>query len=151
MSGSISIGSKPRTEGRFLAVKSRQRGETLVEFSLVFVVYLLLVLGLMEFGRLLWTQHTLAHATRQAARYAIVRGSMHKTPATAAQIKQVLAKHALGLEVEENAQVTWTPDNNPGDVIEIQGHYNFQPVTGGFLIPGGAIPLRTTTTMVIVN
>ena len=75
-----------------------------------------------------------------------------KQSVTADQIKQVLADHAIGLNKQHllaNTDVTWIPDNNPGDVVQIQAQYNFQSVTGSLVISG--IPLRTTTRMVIVN
>ena len=131
---------------------NRRGGHAILEFSLVFMLFLVLVLGLMEFGRALWTQQTIAHAARQAGRYATVRGAAHKTPATAAQIKQVLANQAIGLNQQQllaNTAVTWTPGNNPGDVVQIQVQYDFQPISGSLVI--SSIPLRSTTRMVIVN
>ena len=84
-------------EQRLVLWKRRRRGATMVEFSLVFVLFLTMVLGLMEFGQWIWAHHTLAHATRQAVRYAIVHGSESDAPAYPAKIKQVLSDQALGL------------------------------------------------------
>lgn len=58
-----------RTSPRGLHARSR-RGQALVEFSLVFPIMLTIVLGIVEFGRLLVTYSSVATASRDAARYA---------------------------------------------------------------------------------
>ena len=45
---------------------TRQRGATIVEFSLVFLLFVVILVALMEFGRAMWTYAMIAHATRQA-------------------------------------------------------------------------------------
>lgn len=52
--------------------KQRQRGITTVEFSLVGTVLFVVLFGLIEFGRLLFTWNVLDEATRRAARLAVV-------------------------------------------------------------------------------
>lgn len=56
---------------RQTAKKSGQRGATLVEFSIGASVFLLVMFGVIEFGRALWVHNALADAARRAARYAI--------------------------------------------------------------------------------
>lgn len=50
------------------------RGQGLVEFALVIPVFLLLVLGVIEFGRLMVTYSSISTASRDAVRYAISVG-----------------------------------------------------------------------------
>lgn len=50
-----------------------QRGAALVEFALVAAVFLTVLFGIVEFGRLLWTHNALTDATRRGARYATLR------------------------------------------------------------------------------
>ncbi len=50
----------------------RQQGMTTVEFSIVGMVLFLVLFGLIEFGRLLFTWNVLDEATRRAARLAAV-------------------------------------------------------------------------------
>jgi TadE-like protein len=59
--------------------KSDQRGATLVEFAIGATVFLMVMFGVIEFGRLLWTHNALADAARRAARYAV-----HKPASTPA-------------------------------------------------------------------
>jgi Flp pilus assembly protein TadG len=51
--------------------KSRERGATLVEFSIGASVFLLVMFAVIEFGRALWVHNALADAARRAARYAV--------------------------------------------------------------------------------
>lgn len=47
---------------------SDHAGAAAVEFALVVPVFLLMLIGIMEFGRLLWTQNALHYAVEEAAR-----------------------------------------------------------------------------------
>ncbi len=49
-----------------------QRGAALVEFSIVFMVFFVLILAIIEFSLVVYDASRLAEATRAAARYAIV-------------------------------------------------------------------------------
>jgi Flp pilus assembly protein TadG len=53
-------------------MRRRQRGTTVVEFSIVGVLLFILLFGVVEFGRLLSTFVTLGESTRRAARLATV-------------------------------------------------------------------------------
>jgi Flp pilus assembly protein TadG len=49
-----------------------RRGTTVIEVAIVFPVLVLMLLGIIEFGRALWTQNSLQYAVEQAARCASV-------------------------------------------------------------------------------
>lgn len=51
--------------------RSRERGATLVEFSIGASVFLMAMFAVIEFGRALWVHNALADAARRAARYAV--------------------------------------------------------------------------------
>lgn len=51
----------------------RQRGSAAVEFALIAIVFFTLLLGIIEFGRLLYLLNTVQEVTRKAAREAVVR------------------------------------------------------------------------------
>jgi len=53
-------------------MKKYQAGVTAVEFALVAVVFLTVVLGIMDFGRILFTWNAVAEATRLGARVSVV-------------------------------------------------------------------------------
>jgi hypothetical protein len=48
------------------------RGNTIVEFALVLPIFILLVIGIVEFGYYFFVQHTLQYATREGMRLALV-------------------------------------------------------------------------------
>ncbi len=60
------------------------RGVAAVEFALIVLPLLLMVLGIIDGGRMLWTQNSLQYAVEQAARCAVVNSKT--TCSTAAQI-----------------------------------------------------------------
>lgn len=49
--------------------QDQRRGSTIVEFSLAFTAFIMLLMGMMEFGRAVWTFSTLSHAVSQGDRY----------------------------------------------------------------------------------
>jgi Flp pilus assembly protein TadG len=79
-------------------------GQSLVEFALIGPVFLLLVFGIIEGGRLLWTFHTLSNAAKEGARYTTVRGSgstLPDAPATGASIKSYVLTKSTGLNGDD--------------------------------------------------
>ena len=56
-------------------MKHSQRGASMVEFTIVATALLLVMFGILEFGRVMYTYHTVSNAARIGARWAMVRGS----------------------------------------------------------------------------
>jgi hypothetical protein len=52
--------------------KKKERGASLVEFSIAATVFLMVMFAVVEFGRALWTHNALADAARKGARYAVL-------------------------------------------------------------------------------
>ena len=55
--------------------RGRDRAQSLVEFALVIPLFLLLMLGLIDFGRLLFSYISLANGAREMARVVAITGS----------------------------------------------------------------------------
>ena len=53
--------------------RRRERGAAAVEFAIVAMLFFTVVLGIMEFGRILYVWNTVQEVTRRAAREAVVR------------------------------------------------------------------------------
>ncbi|MEX0710415.1 MAG: TadE family protein [Chloroflexota bacterium] len=67
---------------RMSADRVRQRGQSLVEFALVFPIFILLVFGLIDMGRYAYVNSTISQAAREGARVAAVEAFwMGKTDA----------------------------------------------------------------------
>lgn len=60
------------SERRTSFARHRARGATAVEFAIVVAVFLLLVLGMVDFGRWLFAVNSAMEATREGARVAVV-------------------------------------------------------------------------------
>lgn len=80
----------------------RQRGATLVEFSLVLIVFLMFLLGVLDFARLLYTWNVTNEATRAGARYAVVC-------ATPADSSRILAAMQQRVPQIATIDVAWEP------------------------------------------
>lgn len=85
----LKIGLWRRIEGFSLC----DRGAAMVEFGLVGPALLVLILGVLEVGRLTYTQAALSYAAQEATRFAIVREGL----VTANQIETFAAGQLLGL------------------------------------------------------
>jgi TadE-like protein len=59
---------------------AKPRGQAMVEFALVFPIFILLMVGMFDLGRVIWVNDTLATAAREAARFAIVHGAKSLCP-----------------------------------------------------------------------
>lgn len=86
------------------AVKLRQAGATAVEFALVLLLFLMFVLGIVDFARLLYTWNAAAEVTRAGARYAAVCDDTTKQAAVLAKMQQLLPQIA-------SVSVVWTPSS----------------------------------------
>src|SRR6187402_3204985 len=61
-------------------VGARGRGQALTEFAVVLPVFLLLVFGIIDLGRVIWGLDNVANAAREGARYASVHGTAKFVP-----------------------------------------------------------------------
>ena len=60
---------------------AREEGaQAIAEFALMLPLILLIVTGLFDLARAVWQENTLAFATREGSRYAIVHGSASTAP-----------------------------------------------------------------------
>src|ERR1700741_3141662 len=66
--------------------KRGERGSTMAELTIVAIVFFMLIIGIIEFGRLLYTHNALTDATRRGARYAV----LHNSASTACVAKVVV-------------------------------------------------------------
>jgi hypothetical protein len=81
--------------------KRRGSGQALVEFAMVMPVFMLLLFGLLDFGRVVFAQNTVSQAAREASRYASLEPSTSKYAA----IRQAAIRMAPGLGLSD-ADVT---------------------------------------------
>jgi len=156
-------GRRGSLRGGNAATSPRRRawrsGATMIEFSLVFLVFLVLVVGLMEVGRAVWTYTTIAHATRRGVRYAAMHGSNNPVldgsdnDVTDAEIANRVKANVIGMDTTKIvvSPPVWTPDRSRGSVVELTVTYPFELVTGSFILSQQSLDLSSTTRMLVAN
>jgi Flp pilus assembly protein TadG len=87
-------------------MSERQRGQSLVEFAIVLPVIFMIILGLFDLGRAVFTYNTLAQAARQANRTAIVDQNTDRVKAMA-----IAAAPTIGLR-SSNVSVCFKTENS---------------------------------------
>lgn len=115
-----------------------QRGEhgaVALEFALLLPVLLLFLMGIVEFGRALWTRSILQFAVEEASRYAIA----HST-ASSATIVAYAQGQVVGVPL---ADVAITVVSSAADVT-VTASTNFQFV-GPDLLPFGPLTLTASS------
>ncbi|MCP8969322.1 TadE/TadG family type IV pilus assembly protein [Ectobacillus ponti] len=119
----------------------KESGQSLVEFALVLPVLVLLIFGIIDFGRVLHTYLTLDHAGREAARAA----SIGKTDA---DVKSVADANAAGLTASKlTVSISPSGTKKTGDSVEITLTYPIDfltPVVGEVV---GSFYLKDKTVM----
>ena len=84
-----------------------QRGSTVIEVALLMGPFLLLLVGIMEFGMYYFHQHTLQYATREGMRLATVGGQLKDEEGElmdrkASIIKAIKDKASVAINIDEN-------------------------------------------------
>lgn len=127
--------------------KPSQKGSALVESALITLVFLVMILGIVDFGRMVWIYTQVAHGAREASRYAMVRGSATGNAATVAQIQAVVTNSAVLDTANTHTAVTFNPDQSSGSTVSVAVTYTFNFL--GPYIPIGSVPLMSTSQMII--
>ena len=84
-------------------MKTNESGASTVEFALVLIFFLTFFLGLMDFGRMLWTWNAASEATRWGARISVV---CNKATASEAFVLSKMQKFLPQLTAS-NLKVEW--------------------------------------------
>jgi Flp pilus assembly protein TadG len=130
-------------------------GSGLVEYAIVFVLFMTMILGIVDFGRALYTYHFLSNVTRDATRWAAVNGAdcgpppngdnscngqgyMDTRPATEPDVQTYVTNHTPpGIDTTKlTTTVTWPVStdspaicaktpNAPGCTVQVQTSYVF--------------------------
>ena len=128
----------------------KRRGSTMLEPALVTSLFLTLLMGIADFGRMGFACNSIAFAAHRAARWASTRGSASGHAATVAAVQADALANVTALD---NAQltvgVTWSPNNNPGSTVQVQLTYNFQTL----LIPisSKTLTLKSTSAQIVIQ
>ena len=120
------------------------RGQSLVEFALVVPIFLVLLFGMVEFGRAWMTKNILTGAAREAVRiYAVIP---YDNVVAKSRADNVLTSAGL-----DPGRWTISIYTDPADdtIMRTDVTYNFPVIIVGLIpgLPSNNIPLATSTTM----
>jgi len=150
-----------------------ETGSSLVEIALSLTLLLICIFGIADCSRMLYIDHFLAGAGREAARYAMVRGSSWSGAACASVTSVSCTASSAGIQSYVNSitpggiktalltvTTTWPgttasgasctatgPSNGPGCVVAVKLNYQFNFVTP--LLPKGSVVLTSTSKLTI--
>ena len=127
-----------------------RRGSTLVEAALVTTTFIVLLVGIMDFGRLGFAYNSVTYAAHHAARFAATNGSASGHAATSATILSNVESNVTMLDTTQlTVTTTWTPNNSPGSQVQVLVSFAFQPM----LIPisSGSITLKSYSNETVIQ
>ena len=151
----------PEAPSRSRRKRSRSRGQSLVEFALIFPAFILILSGILDFGFMLYSRMTVINATREGARYAVT----HRDPATSLPglVDSKIRSVASGLTLANLPTVNPTciplaqaacdftaggsPDPLAGDAIRVTTNYTYRSFFP--LLFGTTFNLSSTVQMVL--
>lgn len=133
------------------------RGQTLVEFAITLPIILLVVMGLVDLGRGVFTYNTLSQSARQASRYAIVDQNETRVRTTAIANAATLGLTASNVDVcfktydSTQSSCSSSTDNCPESTREIgclaivRVHVAYAPMTPFISTIWSSITLASTS------
>jgi Flp pilus assembly protein TadG len=150
------------TARRRRGLSNTKIGQSTVEFALVFPLFILLVFGVFDFGRLFFTQLTVQHAMREAGRFAVT-GDRLPDPANPGRtlsrvdsIIQIARNAAVGIDVSaiQISSIEGGADGpgragGPSDMVTVSVTVDLKlitPVIAQFFGPNGVYRFTTATT-----
>lgn len=121
----MSFQKKPYSTGE-------EQGAAVVEFALVLPLLLMIIFGIIEFGRLFWVKEILTYAAREGGRAAIVPGATNTSVQTA--ISNAMTGSGLTLYTIERIPDDISSAGGGSSVtIKIKISYDDVTVIPGFL------------------
>ena|SRR6476646_548296 len=150
--------------------RRHSKGQSLAEFALVIPLFLVMLFGIIDIGRVIWANDALANAAREGARYASVTGSSLITPtSTKNDIKAYTRNYAIAAGTNVNVTVCYsavtnssatsgcTGDNDQSGVTNDRGSLvtvqvtSTVPILTGALLGMGAFTVSGTSTVLVNN
>ena len=151
-----------KKRGRLTRALRRGGGQSLVEFSLLLPVMLIIIFGIIDFGMGLRSYISLTNATREGARFAAVGNPAGSYPAncdgssnTTVTGRVCVSIEGLNLADMTDVSVDYPDGQAPGNSVIVSADYTYNYITplGDFIafFSGGALTetlsLSTSTDM----
>lgn len=135
----------------------RNRGQSLVEFAIVLPVIVVVVLGIFDLGRAVFTYNTLSQAARQANRQAIVDQDGTRVRAVAVAAAPTIGLASGNVDVcfkdADSGQTDCSSsddgcapsDRQIGCLAIVRAHIDFTPLTPVISVFMSSIPISSTS------
>jgi len=105
------------------------RGTSLLEFTLTVPIFVVMLVGMIDLGRAVWTKHMLHNAVTDVARYASVHSEKSGQPVGTSDLMSWAKTRAVGLANDRLSVMTvYDGHNQPGGVVRVQMSYVFEPI-----------------------
>lgn len=106
-----------------VGTRAGERGQSLVEFALILPLFLLILIGIFDFGRALYAYNAIANASRSAVRVAIVNQHVDA-------VRSEAAREAVGVDpLSVTLSFPDCTDLKLGCIAEVTVEHTFQPIT----------------------
>ena len=128
------------------------RGETLIEFALALMLFLVTILGTMTFGLVVFRYNMLSDLAQEGARRASVCGVHSGLGSANCDVVAFVQARALGINVTSaGGSVIVTPPDyrttlDAGESVTVQVTHRINPLTR--IIPVGTLTLSSSATMI---
>ncbi|MCF8010968.1 MAG: pilus assembly protein [Clostridiales bacterium] len=123
-------------------LRKSRRGQALVELALVIPILILILFGIMEFGRVFHSYLVITHAAREGARNGVISKDIN-------EIKQKAQNASPGLNLDINNDIAINPSTpTTGDPLTVTINHEvelYTPVLENILTD--PVPLSTSCTM----
>lgn len=123
----------------------KQSGQSAVEFAVVISVLLLLIMGVVDFGRAFFAYNVVANAAREGARYGIIASRSASDIISYATTQATLAGVSVSVPSRGTA-------GNSADPVVVQASYSFTPITpliGTLCCSGGPLNMVARSSMFV--
>lgn len=125
-----------------------RHGSLALEFGLVLPFVIVMLVGILDVGRLMGDQHALDRGVEVAARYAVVNSSSASTGTITTQFDQAV-QPLLGSCATCTVSVSFNPSYQPGATVTVTASYPWTPTLPLMLL--SATTLSSSITLTVQN
>ncbi len=118
-----------------------KKGQAMVELAIILPVFILLIVGIIDFGRYVLDFSMLNNAVREGTRYAVVQKGLSSS--NDAAIRAVISQKITISDYNPSSPII----TYPASKIKISISYNYSPITPGMNLIFGAIPINVQSEM----
>jgi Flp pilus assembly protein TadG len=114
-------------EGKLPPFVRRQDGSVILETAIMITVLLLLIFGMIDFGRVMYTENSLISAAREGARYGAVQSSPVSSSGVQGVVRSRFNQYTFGGDTLTNSAITVTDSSTAATpFVKVSIAYTFK-------------------------